>query len=387
MVLGITMLITVIGIGALATTRVTTRATGTSADWQEAGSIAFSAVEHAIAKLNSEGEASPTTWRTPYTSGAVAFSSSYGRGRIKWVLEDSDGVFADDYVEPFKIYGIGQVGMTKRVFSTTLIPGGDGLAVLRTACHAGGGVKIDNMVTAFNGPVSANGDLTGGGTLRGSSEIAGAGGTASPAKLMPSGTVFELYKSMATVIPASAIASGSFAPPGGLTADNNPYGDKNPNGIYMMTIPDTVATLTVQSCHIKGTLLIIGATSRTDQNVNFTGAMFLEPNRPTFPTLIIKKVKKVTVDGSISQYSDATGDYPSEIRGLVHVISTPDVQLKDQTYVVGTVICDGDLQLSGSVGFSVDPRLIAQPPMGYTKGNRMYPAAGGWKWDTPPAGS
>src|SRR5688572_5792426 len=98
MVLGITMLITVIGVGALATSRVTARAAAASTDWQEAGCLAFSAVEHAIAKLNADAVISPDTWRNPYVSGQTGFTCTLGGGTMSWALVDEDdGSVADDY--------------------------------------------------------------------------------------------------------------------------------------------------------------------------------------------------------------------------------------------------------------------------------------------------
>lgn len=390
MVLGITMLITVIGIGALATSRVTSRGATISADWQEAGAIAFSAVEHAVSKLNAEGAASPAAWRAPYTSGAVAFEKRFNHGRLKWVLVDEDdGLLADDYGEPFTIYGIGRVGSTRRVYSATLVPGGQGLAVLRTACHSAGNLRISNTTVAFDGPVSTNGNLELNGTLRGTSEVAGTGGTSSPAKPMPSATVFELYEATyaATVIPSTAITSGTFAPSGGLTADNNPYGEANENGVYVLTLPDTIGSLEIQSCRIKGTLLITGAPTRTDQELTLSGPMLLEPHRGDMPTLITKRIRRVTVNGAVAQFSEGGTSHPSEIRGLVHFIGTENVFLTNATYVYGTVVCDGMLELIGTVGFTVNPALFAKPPLGYASGDHVTVAPGSWRWDSPPPGS
>jgi hypothetical protein len=390
MVLSVTMLITVIGIGALATSRVTSRGAGISADWQEAGAVAFSAVEHAVSKLNAEGAAAPAAWRAPYASGAVAFEKRFNRGRLKWVLVDEDdGAIADDYVEPFKIYGIGHVGSTRRVYSATLVPGGEAMAVLRTACHAAEEVKITDTTVAFNGPVSTNGNLvfSGAGMLRGSSEVAGSGGTSSPVKPMPSASMFELYAARATAIPASAFSGGVFAPTGGLSAENNPYGDENPEGIYVLTIPDSMSSLEIQSCRIKGTLLVTGAETRTDQTVRLTGAMLLEPHRANLPTLITKRLNAVTVSGAVAQFTESGTTYPSEIRGLVHCIGTSQVTLQNATYLFGTLVCDGKLELTGTVGITVDTRLYANPPLGYTKGDRVTVAPGSWKWDAPPTGS
>src|SRR5687768_2619126 len=105
MVLAITMLITVIGVGALATSRVTARAASASTHWQEAGCLAFSAVEHAIARLNAEATSAPATWRSAYTSGQTGYTTELGNGWMSWSLVDEDdGSIVDDYADPLKVY-------------------------------------------------------------------------------------------------------------------------------------------------------------------------------------------------------------------------------------------------------------------------------------------
>src|SRR5690349_17468631 len=82
LVLGVALLVTVIGAGALLATRVSGKEARTYTDWEEAGTLAQSAVEQAIACLNQQIAANPGTWRnayTSYTSGAAAaFTQTMG---------------------------------------------------------------------------------------------------------------------------------------------------------------------------------------------------------------------------------------------------------------------------------------------------------------------
>lgn len=385
MVIGITMLITVIGIGALATARVVTRGSTSAVQWQEAGATAVSAAEHAIAKLNADAAAAPETWRSTYTSGAVAFDQPFGTGRLKWVLVDEDdGNIADDYADPIRLYGVGQVGQTLRVYSVQLQCGGNGLAVLGTACHSVGTLTITNTTIALGGSVSTNGNLELNGTLRGTSEVAGSGGTSAPAKAMPAPSVFDLYAAMATRISSSAASSGTLSS-GDLSAVNNPYGAVNPDGIYILRLPDSLTSLDIASCHLKGTLLIESAPTRTNQEVVFKAPSLLEPHRADLPTIITKGIQKVYVQGSIQLYVAGPSSLASEIRGLVHLIGTESVRVENAAYIRGTLICDGALELKDTVGLTADPGLVASPPPGYTKGDVITPVPGSWKWDAPPA--
>jgi hypothetical protein len=389
MVLGMAMLITVIGVGALMASRVTTRSVGVNVDWEEAGSLAFSACEHAIARLNGDAAANPTTWRNNYTSGAVAFTGSFGRGTIKWVLIDEvDGNFSNDYGDSIRLYGVGVVGTTKRVYSVQLQAGGDGLDALRCAFHSSGGLKLTDSTVVLGGPVSTNGDINNadkqvGGT---GNETAGSGGTTAPAKPMPQPGVFNLYKAKATTI-ATSNASGGTLAPGTLSATSNPYGAANPDGIYYLRLPDGISKLTIASCHIKGTLLIENAAGNTSQSLTISAPAFWEPNSTGYATLITKGIDSISVNGSQSAFNDGSTDYFSEVRGLFHTIGSTDVQFKDKMFLRGCWIADGVISTSTAMGVLATPSLKTTPPMGYNMGNKLTPVGGTWKWDAPPAGT
>ena len=120
LVIGVAMLITVIGMGALLSARVAGKEAATSTDWEEAGILAQAGVEHAVSYLNAQVAANPTTWRnsfTSYTTGnAYVFTQSMGRGTWSWVVKDKvDGNFSNNYADPFTLYGIGVVNQAKRL--------------------------------------------------------------------------------------------------------------------------------------------------------------------------------------------------------------------------------------------------------------------------------
>ena len=142
-VLGITLIVTVMGMGALTLSRVTAKSTGQANDWEYAGTLAFSATEHAMSTLNAAAAASPAGWRANYTSRQTVFSQTIGRGTFSWALKDEvDGNLSADYLRPYRIYGIGTVGSVTRVYSVQVIPTGAPLDVLRTALHSNSTIKL-----------------------------------------------------------------------------------------------------------------------------------------------------------------------------------------------------------------------------------------------------
>ena len=165
-VLGITLIITVLGMGALTVARVAGESAAAANDWEAAGALAFSATEDAVSVLNAAAAASPTTWRASYVSGGTAFSKAVGRGTMSWALKDeTDGNLSADYLRPIRIYGIGAVGRATRVYSVRVIPAGTALDVLRTALHSASTIKLTGSARAVNGPISSNSSIQLSGTV------------------------------------------------------------------------------------------------------------------------------------------------------------------------------------------------------------------------------
>lgn len=390
MVLGVTMLITVIGVGALATARVTGRATSASVDWQEAGALAFSAVEHAVAKINADGALAPLAWRDAYQNAGTDFSTPMGRGTMSWTLVDEgDGLIADDYADPIKVYGVGQVGKVRRVYSAHLAPAGTGLDVLRTSFHAAEGIRLSGTTIVVDGPASTNGNLrvVGSAVLRGNggSEAAGTGGSVvAPQKPMPSPGVFDIYAKKATVIISSAAAGGTLQP-AMLSADSNPYGtETNPEGVYYLRLPDTITTLQIlPSSRIKGTLVIEAAVGMS-QGVDLVGPISWEPHRGDLPALITRGIRNLGLSGRIAPYQDPAGVIPQAPGGLFHAIGMTDLDPEDGTYLKGCVVVEGVAWTEGTFAVTANPKLFANPPLGYSRGDRVELLPGTWKWDKPP---
>jgi hypothetical protein len=167
-----------------------------------------------------------------------------------------------------------------------------------------------------------------------------------------------------------------------LSAASNPWGTPNPDGIYYLKIPDTVGTITIGASRLKGTILLEAGGS--GQKLVLSGAQLWEPSGSGFATMITKGFSTITVTGSSSAYSDGS---LSELRGVFHTINTPDVTLDDGTMIRGCWIADGLVTLKNTTAVTATPSLYTNPPLGYCKGNKLYPTLGTYKWDAPPSGS
>jgi len=412
--MGITLIVTVLGLGALTLSRVSGKAVGEGNDWEAAGDLAFAATEHAISYINAAAAASPSTWRAAYTSRQTAFTQPMGRGTFSWALKDEvDGNLSADYLRPFRIYGIGVVGSVTRVYSVQVIPAGSPLDVLRTALHSSSTVTLTGNAQAVNGPISSNSTVSLSGTVNGAIEaLATTGGAAgtqtitapAPAKTMPSTTIFSDLSQNATVINYNSLPGGGTIQNCLLSSASNPYGTPNPNGIYYIALPGN-QTLTITNCRIVGTLLISAPSA---DKVNIQGPVEWEAGSAGYPILIVSGSNcQVTIAGNPTWLSesqagvnfdppgtpyqgqsdnDMADDYPPQYRGIIHVMggSSSSVQLNANAYIWGTLIADCPVKTTAQCTLVQNPAIYANPPLGYATGNAMAEVPGSWRWDTLP---
>jgi hypothetical protein len=409
LVLGIALIVTVLGMGALTASRVQTRMISAAANWEESGTLASAAVEQALSYINAAAAASPATWRSAFTNRQIAFTQPLGDGMFSWALKDeTDGNLSASYLRPIRIYGIGQVGSVTRVYSVLVTPTGAPLDVLRTAVHAGGNVTLTGKVNAVNGPISSNANVSLSGTVNAAVEAASVSGNTNgnetqtvpaAAKLMPPSAIYGQYAGTATSIPWSSLDND--IQPLLLSSTYNPYGTPDPNGLYSIVLPNNT-DFQISNSRICGTLLISGSNA----TITF-GPLLWEPARPDYPILIISGSNcTINFQGSNNWISesalhfnmnpagtpfegasdaDQLDDYPPQYRGLIHVIgSTNTVQLNANSYFVGTLIADGTIMTTGSCTAIQNPSIYVNPPIGYTTGNQMVIVPGSWRWDTLP---
>jgi hypothetical protein len=411
------MMVTVIGLSALAVSRIQTWTVASTNDAREASALAFAAAEHALTLLDKSTINDKPRWRTTWTEGAETPPMTLGRGTISYILTDpEDHNLADDESEPVRLYGIGRVGEATRITSVELVPaGGEPLDVLRTTVHADGtfATHASHTITANGGPVSSNTLLANYGGINGDAESTVFGNmwgtltgtqTITDAKLMPGESVFDALAAQATVIPWASTNHGDPQFPL-LGAAVNPTGaGLNGGGIYRIHVPAD-EELNIRIRRIKATL-VVSAGFRTQVRVE--EPVLWEPHRMDLPILVVRGSDVAVTLGApptrISEESlgdnlnppgmpyngdeDALLDdtYPSELRGLIHVIneSPATTTLRNKVRIRGTVIAHGDIStLDATV--THDEALYRNPPEGYTAAGRMTPVPGTWRRDQLPS--
>jgi hypothetical protein len=410
LVMGIALLLTVIGMGTLLTTRLAGRQSSNASDWQQAGLLAQSMVEQAISYLNAQIAANPTTWRnefTSYTTGSTpAFSQTTSVGIGTWVVKDEfDGNFTNNYADPFRLYGIAKVGQTTRVYSVQVVPAGSPLDVLRCAMHCNTDMSLNGTTIAGNGPLSSNTKTNTTGQIYGNVETVTQSGPAgaingtltinAPIKPMPSAALFNIYNAKAT--PITNFPNGGTISYELITAANNPYGTENPEGIYSINVSGGNKTLTINCSRIIGTLVITLGNKGT---LNLTGPVLWEPARPDYPILIVKSSNNnatINITGSNTWLSESvvgidlngngttTDDFPPQYHGLIHIIGSGNsTQISGNAFLQGCLITEAGLTTNAQSTFIADPNLYIHPPMGYGAGDQLAIVPGSWTWDSPP---
>lgn len=411
-VLGVAMIVTVLGMGALTLSRVTARTTSDANDWEAAGSLAFSATEQAMSFLNTAAAAAPSTWRSGYVSGQTAFTQAIGRGQFSWAIKDEiDNNLSADYLRSFRVCGVGAVGNVKRVYSVQVAPGGTPLDVLRTAVHSSRNVTLTGTGQAVGGPISSNANVSLSGKVYGAIESVSTSGSAtgtfsitapSPVKKMPSATVLNDLLVNATALDYAV--TGNTIQNCLISPGSNPYGAPNASGIYAITLPANKG-LKITNCRIVGTLLVSGL---GNNSLTLLGPVTWETLPGNSPILIVSAPGiDVVINGSNTWLTESDAgvnlnpastpfqgqsnstqadDFPPQYRGIIQIIggSTGAVTLQNNTYIKGTLITDCPLKTKNQATLIQDPQYYGNPPFGYALGDVLTEVPGTWKWDAPP---
>jgi len=402
-VLGVATIVSVLGMSGLMVSRLQYRQAVQSRDWTEAGDLALSAIELGILRISQD-----TSWRTNFTNNAEITPISFGNGTLSFKLVDAalglsggDGNLNNNTYDPVRLYGIGRVGSTTRVYSVLLV-GDTGLDVLRTCVATSGYLNNNVTSTALGGALSTNGLFTRGAVVNGNVDAASVTGSAAingilttpaTAKAMPDKTVFDGYMRLATPL-TWAGSSGNWnmvAPL--LSATTNPFGaGTNPNGIYYVNVPAN-STLTIQVNHIKGTLVV---DCQDKSKVDISQKIYWEPNRSDKPILLIRHLTtsaaKDIIQPQAGTVTEGVNTYTSQLKGLVHIFGpagTPSGSLEANIgnggTFNGTLIIDEDAKiLSSSATFIWDSNLFLNPPIGYSTGPSMKILSGSAQWEAAP---
>lgn len=378
-VIGCSMAVAVIGVGALLSTRIEARSTEGIMNLSEARIYAQSAIDYGMWTIYND-----PNWRTR-TSGAWKTGQLIGEGTFDLhVVDPLDGNFANSKSSPVVLTGTGKAGEAKYMLEATAVAQPIALPALNTCLHAKGNVTVSMLksIGVTGGALSMNGSINGPGTITGRVEAGSTGilpvivGTSqipSAAKEMPDADVIATYKSLATSISTVGMTRVVLSP------GSNPFGGTpHLDGVYFL---DAANNVTISSSRIEGTLIVrVPAGTK----LLLSSAVFIQPHRPDYPSLIVEGDAEIALNSSstwLSESTEATNfnppdspyqnvsdkdtsdNYPNEVQGLVHI--TGNLTLNSTSQVRGVILVEGNVTVSGTVQLIHNPDLYANPPMGY----------------------
>ncbi len=348
------------------------------------------------------------TWRTVLVPGTWISGMDFGDGGLTLDANDPvDGDFSDAPDDPVVFKATGTAGPATYRLRVLLEPDPRPLDCLEVAAAAASGVSFSfNSDVAGTGPITSNADMLAvaanvqvpveaSGSINGSTYNAGQTAGA-PARQMPDGTVFDYYVSRGTVLDYNSLSSTGTIDRELLSPNSNPFGDPNPEGIYVIDCGGN--DIVIRNSRIVGTLVLLN----TGSGSVIDGAIVIEPAFANYPCLLVQGGLIVALDSATlnesdfgvnfnppgtpyngQQDSDTSDSYGSAVRGIVCVTGTLAV-MKTSNVFVGNVVCDKLIVfLKASAVFTYDSSAYDDPPPGFIDFSRMRPAQAGFRRIVP----
>lgn len=398
----ISALVGVIGLSALTATRIESKGTIERADLLEARSLALSAIELGLQRIESN-----PNWRDVFPNGNWFSNVALDGGTFSLDGTDGDGLpLNNNPSDGLILLGIGSYGRARFKLQVTLTSQAGGLNSLESSLHSNLNMGLSGTTVTGASFISSNASVTASSSsifpaVEATNTISGAtyhGSTSAgaDAREMPdASTVFASYIAEGTLIDITAIPlsggvrtiSNTLFSPG-----SNPYGaQKNTKGVYVVECKGQVIRLS--RVRIQGTLVLLDAPASS----SIIAEQHWDNEISNYPVLMVRGNIDFNLTGSsLSESSastnfnpmstpyqgisdaDMTDSYPTRLKGLVYV--------SGQSAVSGTLNIDGCMiiggMLTGSSGSQIqltyDPTFFASPPPGFSKPPLMAISPGSW---------
>lgn len=414
LVLGATMLITVIGYAAIVTARINTRIVTDTNDWARAGKLAIAVAELAPLVL-----AETADWQTDLTSGEPVSFKLDGHEVTLIFVDEDDGDFSTGLYDPVRAYGMATVREAVRVRSVLLTPNTTvPMSCLEVAAHSSSGFVGLNATLNSNQVISTAGGITGlmvtinadveyAGSLAGVTVNGTQSKTSTPRVMPDPSSVFDYYVNNGTAIPLASLPTFDGQPAvdeAVLTPTSNPFtGDLNPEGIYVIDCEGGIVN--IRNSRIEGTLVLLDTVENDlSEHSKVVGQVTWKPAVANYPAALVQgnfdfgfegggvmqesvigvNLNPVGVPYNGEEDSSLDDGYPSRIQGLIYSTSGSGFT-SDTPYLEGVWLTGGS---SGAVGGSnatanYSRRHYLDPPPGFGAGP-FEPVVGTWRWDEPP---
>lgn len=401
-ILGSSMVVSVIGLSAIMALRVERNYANATGEYALARLYALSAIEVAFRDI-----ADDPNWRTTRTNGAWRTNQPIGIGQYDLLAVDPDDAdLANDDLGSLMLTGIGRAGAATYKLRTTLVAEVPPLTCLEVALSVGGSASFTNAIVNCDQTISANDSVTETGSsisadVEAVNLISGSGYNGSqtpgitPRSMPDPSSAFEYYTTNGTPIAISSLPTNGGVPEITkvlLSPTSNPFGATNPQGIYV--IDCLGQPIQFQTCRILGTIVLLNAASSS----SVLDSVHWEPALANFPALLVGGDFNFNSDSAVplteanpvgvnfnpagapylGEEDDVLDDsYPAIIKGLIHVsglVSTASSPVFDGVLLIG-----GDLNTTSSLTLTYQIGYYNNPPPGFTAPVQMVIAPGSWR--------
>lgn len=398
-VLGSGMLVTLIGLTALAAVRIQRITVTTAAEAEQARIYAQSAVE-----LGAEWVRADPLWRATRTSGVWAQDQPIGDATFTLEgIDPVDGNLLNRPTDPLILKATITRGRARQIVQARLDASGDPLDVLETAIYVPGELRVQTGATLsiLGAPAATGTTLRNDGSIVGDAEcltptgsgtISGSLTVGALPRTLPTSDVLAIYTGLGTEINPGTLIEKRLLAPG-----VNPWGATNAEGVYIIR---STQDLVIRDSRIHGTLVILCP----GKEVTIAGNVLIHPARADYPSVIVdgdlvlefssatelsESNLKVNFNPPAAPYEGTSNNnnnqdsFPSEIRGLVHVTGDLAVRAGSPrlrgTAIVESAASSSAIEIGASLEIIHDPQIMANPPMGYMEAVSMSVTPGSWR--------
>jgi hypothetical protein len=406
-VLGVSMIVSVLALGAMMVRRIERRTGQQTGDQAEARLYAQAAIE--MGRLRIKNDAN---WRNTYTHGVWEADKPVGSGT--YTLEGTDPADADlSYPETdcVNLIGTGCKGLAVQKLQVTLVPEIRGLTCLEASLHAANDLIINQATVYGDQMMSANNtiqSLNGSTIFPASESVNGFGGPVGPGtattpidpRSMPDpASVFDEYVREGTPILISTIplvAGYHTIEKVVISPTSNPYGTRQTNSKGVYVIDCQGQFLDIRDSRIVGTLVFLNIAP-----FSFVyGSLNWEPAVANYPSLMVDGSTQFFFSSSPLDETTLTANfnpagtpylgqedvllddvYPSRIAGLVYVSGDVCINRLDNpfdgVFVVGNSL---HTEPGADLRLSYQPTFLLDPPPGFeVRPIPMKISPGSWK--------
>lgn len=380
-VLATTLVVVVLGLGALAARKADSMSRQTMREEVQARRLAASALELALQRAQNT-----SAWRSSVGGGAIFTDVPFGGGYVSASVADPvDGTLTGNTTDPLQFTATGRIGSARQVATVTASVNPIYVTALQSAMHAKGNVTITSATIRSPSIISTDGNFTASSaTVKADVSAAGyvTGSTFSNTNLglqsvrvMPDATTIAQYSAMATTLSYNSLDSNGRFRRAILSANTNSWGGAlNSSGVYKIDCGGL--SLTIEDSRIIGTLIVTNTSG-----VTINSSVNMSPWESGYPALLVSGNLTITtvpsdlLESSFRNFnptgspyngvtdSDTADRYPSMIQGIVYV--TGGVTIQGTTTIVGALVSEGAIDIRSGSTVTLWRQITGNPP-GFT---------------------